>query len=255
MKAPVILQLEMVECGAASLAMVMAYHKKWLPLERLRADCGVSRDGSSARAVVQVARLYGFTAKGYRIEPENLMSLPMPCILHWNLNHFVVLRGLGKKYAYLNDPASGEVKLPIAQFNESYTGIALSITPGPGFTPSGKPPSVAAFAKKRLRGTAPVFAFVLCCAGLTAACGVLATLFNRVLIDDMLAGKYPELAYGFAALFLAFNILIILLKFLEAKTSLKIAAKFAVVSSGMFLWHALRLPLDFYASRHSGDIA
>jgi len=98
-KVPVVLQLEIVECGAASLAMVMAYYKKWVPLERLRVDCGVSRDGSTAKGIVKVARLYGFEAQGYRVEPSRIVDIPLPCVIHWNMNHFVVLKSITKKYA------------------------------------------------------------------------------------------------------------------------------------------------------------
>ncbi len=136
-KVPVVLQLEMVECGAASLAMVMAYYKKWVPLERLRVDCGVSRDGSSAKAILKVARMYGFDAQGFKVEPDKLHALPMPCIIHWNMNHFVVLTKLTTKLAYINDPARGEVKVPIEQFGQSFTGVTIAITPGENFAPGG----------------------------------------------------------------------------------------------------------------------
>ena len=93
-KVPVIMQLEALECGAACLTMILAYYGKWLPLEQIRADCGVSRDGSNAKNILKAARYYGFEAKGYRFEPESLReSGSFPCIIHWNFNHFVVLKG------------------------------------------------------------------------------------------------------------------------------------------------------------------
>jgi NHLM bacteriocin system ABC transporter peptidase/ATP-binding protein len=255
-KVPVVLQLEMVECGAASLAMVMAYHNKWVPLERVRTDCGVSRDGVSAKNILKVARIYGFEAKGYRVEPSAIAgAIPMPCIIHWNMNHFVVLKKLDKKYAYINDPARGEVKIPLQQFNVSFTGVAIAITPGKDFEPSGKPVSVWPFAKERLKGSVPVFAFIIAVSALASVIGIATTFFNRVFIDDLLSGNHPEWAVGFIALFLAFHFLRVLLNVIDTKTNLKIAAKFAVVSSGMFMWHALRLPVNFYASRNAGDIA
>ena len=255
-KTPVVLQLEMVECGAASLAMVMAFHKKWIPLERLRVDCGVSRDGSSAKAILKVARMYGFEAKGYRVEPSQISTLPMPCIIHWNMNHFVVLTKITKKLAYINDPARGEVKVPIEQFNTSFTGVAVAITPGKDFEPGGKPVSVWPFAKARLKGTAPVFAFIIVVTALMSVIGIISTFFGRVFVDEFLsADVYRWSAYGFIALFLTFNFLSILLNIIDTRMNLKIAAKFAVVSSGMFMWHALRLPVDFYSSRNAGDIA
>ncbi|MCL2096231.1 MAG: cysteine peptidase family C39 domain-containing protein [Oscillospiraceae bacterium] len=254
-KTPVILQLEMVECGAASLAMVMAHHGKWIPLERLRVDCGVSRDGSSAKNILKVARLYGFEASGYRVEPAIIGTLPLPCIIHWNMNHFVALTKITKKLAYINDPARGAVKIPLEQFNASFTGIAISITPGKDFEPGGKPVSVWPFAKARLKGAAPVFAFIVAVTALTSVVGIVSTLFGRVFVDDLLSGNHPEWAAGFIALFLAFNFISILLNIVNTRTNLKISAKFAAVSSGMFMWHALRLPMDFYSSRHAGDIA
>ena len=91
---PVIMQLEALECGAASLCMILAYYNKWIPLEQVREDCGVSRDGSNARNVLKAARVYGLEAKGYRYEPESLKEHgSFPCIIHWNFNHFVVLDG------------------------------------------------------------------------------------------------------------------------------------------------------------------
>jgi NHLM bacteriocin system ABC transporter peptidase/ATP-binding protein len=249
------LQLEVVECGAASLAMVMAHHKKWVPLESLRADCGVSRDGSSARGIVRAARAHGFEAKGFRVSISALASMDMPCIIHWGMSHFMVLRGIDRKYAHVTDPARGEAKIPIAMFSSYFTGIAISIAPGEGFEPSGRPASVWAFAKKRLKGTAPTFAFILAASALASAIGIISTLFGRVFVDDMLSGARSGQAAGFIALFLVFSFLSIILSAIDTKTSLKISAKFAAVSSGMFMWHALRLPIDFYSSRHAGDIA
>ena len=93
-KVPVVMQMEALECGAASLAMILAYYEKWIPLEKVRVDCGVSRDGSNAKNVLRAARSYGLTAKGYRYEPETLRKEgKFPCIIHWNFNHFVVLDG------------------------------------------------------------------------------------------------------------------------------------------------------------------
>ena len=138
-KVPVVMQMEALECGAASLAMVLAYYGKWVPLEQVRLDCGVSRDGSNARNVLLAARSYGLEAQGYRCEVETLRSdMTYPCIIHWNFNHFVVLDGFKGKTAYINDPARGEVRVPMEEFDRSFTGVCLQFSPGPDFKPGGR---------------------------------------------------------------------------------------------------------------------
>ena len=135
-KVPIIMQLEALECGAACLAMVMAYYEKWIPLEQVRADCGVSRDGSNAKNIYLAAQNYGFQVKAYRISPENIRkSGQFPCILHWNFNHFVVLDGFRGNEACINDPARGFVKVGKEEFERSFTGIAITPVPGPDFQP------------------------------------------------------------------------------------------------------------------------
>ena len=141
-KTPVVMQMEALECGAACLGMVLAYYEKWVPLEKLRIDCGVSRDGSNALNVLRAAKSYGLKAAGYRVEPEVLRREgSFPCIIHWNFNHFVVLCGFSGNKAVLNDPARGAVRVPMEDFDVSFTGICLMFEPEEGFQPGGKPKS------------------------------------------------------------------------------------------------------------------
>ena len=139
-KVPVVMQMETLECGAASLTMILAYYGKWIPLEQVRADCGVSRDGSNAKNILKAARSYGLAAKGYRYEPEGLKENgKFPCIIHWNFNHFVVLDGFKGSKAYLNDPAKGSYSVAMELFDKSFTGICLMFEPAESFEPGGAP--------------------------------------------------------------------------------------------------------------------
>ena len=189
-KVPVVMQLEALECGAASLCMVMAYYEKWIPLEEVRRDCGVSRDGSKASNVLKAARSYGMVAKGFRYEPEDLRAKgKFPCIIHWDFNHFVVCDGFRGNKVYLNDPAKGAYSVPMEVFDRSFTGICLMIEPGEGFTPGGKPKSVLRFAKKRLEGTEAAIAFVTLTTVIASLTGILSAGFSRVFLDKLLTGR------------------------------------------------------------------
>src|SRR5215467_105827 len=139
-RTPVILQMEAVECGAASLAIVLAYYGAWIPLEQLRVACGVSRDGSKASNVIRAAQRYGLASKGYSLEPPALRKMPMPCIIHWNFNHFVVLEAIDSKHAYINDPAVGRRKIDLDELDRAFTGVVLAFERSPTFKRVGSKP-------------------------------------------------------------------------------------------------------------------
>ena len=135
---PVVMQLEVLECGAASLTMIMHYYHKYITLEQARVDCGVSRDGANAKNIILAARSYGMEAKAWRVDPEDLVAEgPFPCIIHWGFNHFVVLCGFKRGKAVLNDPARGRVEVTMEEFDQEYTGVMMTFEPGEGFEPSG----------------------------------------------------------------------------------------------------------------------
>ena len=254
-KVPVVMQMETLECGAASLAMVMAYYGKWVPLEQVRLDCGVSRDGSNAKNVLVAARSYGFDAQGFRCEVGALKKdMSYPCIIHWNFNHFVVLDGFKGDWAYLNDPARGEVKVSMEEFDRSFTGICLQITPGPDFQPGGKPKSTIAFARKRLVGAGAAVAFVMLSSVIGYLFGIINPIFSRFFMDRLLTGENRELLMPFIALMSVMAVAQVIVAWIQAIYELKISGKMALVGSSTFMWKVLRMPLEFFTQRMAGDI-
>ena len=254
-KVPVVMQLEALECGAASLCMIMAYYDKWIPLEQVREDCGVSRDGSNARNILRAARSYGMEARGYRYEPEALKAEgQFPCIIHWNFNHFVVLNGFRGGKAYLNDPARGNYAVSMEIFDESFTGICLQFEPTEVFEPSGKPRSMLSFAAKRLNGTGPAIVFTALTCLIGALIQLIRPAFSRVLLDRLLTHQNPEWVTSFLILLAGFNIVQIVMSALQAVYSLRISGKMAVVGNATYMWKVLKMPLRFFSQRMAGDI-
>lgn len=254
-KVPVIMQMEALECGAASLTMILAYYGKWVPLEQVRADCGISRNGANAKNILKAARSYGLTAKGYRYEPEGLMKhAKFPCIIHWNFNHFVVLDGFKGGKAYLNDPAKGSYAVSMETFDKSFTGICLMFEPGENFEPGGKPKSVLAFAKKRMTGAGAAVAFVVLTTVISSLIGIINHAFSRVFLDRLLTGQNPDWFLPFIAALSGLSLIQIVVAWIQAVYSLKINGKLAIVGSSTFMWKVLRMPMEFFSQRMAGDI-
>ena len=255
-KVPVVIQLEALECGAASLTMVLAYYGKWIPLEQVRSDCGVSRDGSNAKNILKAARNYGLAAKGYRYEVEQLKSAAVfPCIIHWNFNHFVVLCGFKNGKAVINDPAKGTYSVAMDSFDKSFTGICLQFEPSETFVAEGKPKSVWRFAGKKLMGTGSAFALVIITTVITSLLGIITPAFSNVFADRLLSKTNPEWFMPFIWGISMLAVIQIVVTWIQSVYSLKVNGKIAIVANSEYMWHVLRLPMEFFSQRMAGDIS
>ena len=254
-KVPPILQMEAVECGAASLAMVMAYYGKWVPLEQVRAECGVSRDGATMSNIVKAARYYGLEAKGKAVNLSGIRKMTQfPCIIYWNFNHFVVLNGFNRNHAIINDPARGTVKVPMERFEESYTGMLVVLSPGEEFEKTGSKPSTVAFIKKRIKGMYGAILVIMLLAAVASVAQILYTSVGRGFMDYVLTGENPGWLTGFAIVMLISALVVSVLSILKEIELKRLEGRSAVVSSSRFMQHLLRLPVGFYSQRSVGDI-
>ena len=253
---PVIMQMEALECGAASLAMILAYHGKWLPLEQVRSDCGVSRDGSKASSIAKAGRSYGLEVKAHRYGVDEVKeNVTYPAIIHWNFNHFVVLCGFTKNAAVINDPARGTIKVTMEEFDHSFTGVCIEFTPGENFEKGGKPESVFKFLKDRLANTTDSVIFVMITAALVAFVGLVTPVFARIFTDQILPGHNMHWLEMLLVAMLFTAIFRMIVGFLNEIYLYRIKGKLAIVSNASFMWHMLHLPMDFYAQRMVGDLA
>lgn len=252
---PIVMQMEALECGAACLDMILAYYGKWIPLEKVRYDCGVSRDGSNAKNILCAARNYGLVASGYRFEPETLVkSGSFPCIIHWEFNHFVVLCGFQGGYAYINDPGRGILKMSMSEFDEGFTGIVLCFEPGDNFVQSGKKMRTIDYVKIRLKGASKAVIFVLFSTFVAYLFNTLNPAFSRFFMDRLLSGENKELLMPFIVLFSAVAFFNIVSSAVSDIYSLRIDGKLSVLSNSNYVWKVLHLPMNFFSQRLSGDI-
>ncbi|MBQ7250242.1 MAG: ATP-binding cassette domain-containing protein [Bacilli bacterium] len=252
---PLIMQLEALECGAASLAMVMAYYGKWVALEQVRVDCGVSRNGSNAKNVLLAAQKYGFKTKGYAYSTQKLREKgKFPGIIHWGGGHFVVINGFRGKKAIINDPAKGIVKVDLETFDKTFTGIYLEIIPDEGFEPGGKRKSIFAFAKKRLKGAAPLIAFFAITTIVFYLIGIVNPVVNQVFVDYLLGGNNPGWLLPFILIFAGIGFLQIIVTLVQALYQYKIRGKLDLVGSATYMWRILRMPIEFFSQRMVGDL-
>ena len=251
---PTILQMEAVECGAACLTMILAYYGKWISLEEARSVTGVSRDGAKALNIVKAARQFGLEASGKRVEPDAVSELSHPCILFWNMNHFVVLTSIRDGFAYLNDPASGPRRVDLETFGKSFTGVALTFSAGPEFEKGGHPTSLFGGLKSRLKGSERGLALVVLITLSLVIPGLLIPAFLRIFVDEYLLAHREEwlrpVIFGFCLSALMKTIL----DYLQQRYLLRLEIRLAITSSSKFLWFLLRLPMDFFSQRFAGDL-
>ncbi len=254
-RTPTILQMEAVECGAAALAIILAHHGLWVPLEKLRIACGVSRDGSKASNVVKAARSYGLSAKGFKKEPAGLRGLPLPAIIHWNFNHFLVLEGFRRGKVFLNDPGSGPRTVTEEELDQAFTGVVLTFERSPEFHPGGDPPRLLGSLQKRLVSARAALAFIVLAGLALVLPGLVVPVFSKIFIDNVLLDGRQDwlppllLGMGIAALLTG------ALTWLQQSYLLRLETKMALSSSGRFLWHVLGLPVEFFSQRFHGDIS
>ena len=254
-KVPVVMQLEALECGAAALAMIMAYYGKWVPLEQVRLDCGVSRDGSKAKNIYLAAEHYGFSVKAFRVSPETLKEKgTFPCIIHWNMNHFVVLNGFRGKHVYINDPARGTVKITWDEFDRSFTGVVLTPVPSEDFKPSGKRKSTVSFAAKRLTGAGAAIVFVMLTTAINYLFGIADSVTSRIFMDRLLTGINRDWLYPFILFMILLAVINLTVAWVQTIYSLRINGKMSVIGNTSYMWKVLRLPMEFFSQRLAGDI-
>ncbi|MBK7477386.1 MAG: NHLP family bacteriocin export ABC transporter peptidase/permease/ATPase subunit [Haliscomenobacter sp.] len=253
-KTPTILQMETVECGAAALAIILAYHGRKVPLEKLRVACGVSRDGLKATNIMRAARAYGLQAKGYAKTIERLKIMEFPVIIFWNFNHFLVLEGFGKDRVYLSDPAQGRYHVSNEEFDDSFTGVVIDLQPGDTFERADEKETLYTALKRRVSNSRVSLAFVVLASLFLVIPGLIIPSFTQLFIDQFLInGRQSFVMPLLLAMGLVFGINALLI-YLQQYYLLRLETKLALATSSKFLWHIMHLPIAFFTQRSAGEI-
>lgn len=254
-RSPTVIQMEAVECGAACLGMILGYHGRYVPLEQLRLECGVSRDGSNALNLIKAARAYGLEGQGKKTPAAELKKLTAPFIILWEYNHFVVVDGFDKHHVHVNDPACGPRTLTFEEFEEAYSGIVLTFTKTEAFQASGKRPSLTKELFERLVSVRTPLLYLLLAGLCLLLPGLALPAFTRLFVDTLDVASMR----GWKEIFFISLLLVALvgglLTWLQHYYLNRLNSRLAIGFSGHFIWHILRLPIMFYMQRFSGEIA
>ena len=254
-KTPTVLQMEAVECGAASLAMILAHYGRWVPLEELRAACGVSREGVSARSILRAGRAYGLEAKAFRRNLESLPDESFPVIAFMEFAHFVVVEGVSRDGLLLNDPAGGRRIEPWDRADESFTGVVLTFTPSEAFEKGGEPPPFMRALAERLAGSRHAIAMAVIAGVGLAVASLGVPVAVQVFVDDVLIPGGEPWAGGVLALLVATLLLSFVLARLERRAIVRLGTKLALVGGDRVITRVMRLPMRYFEQRYAGEIA
>lgn len=254
-KTPTVFQMENTECGAASLSMILRYYGRFVPLEQLRIETGVSRDGCNAGNLVKAAKSYGLDSHAYMIRVKKLLELPVPCIIHWNFNHFVVWEGTKNGNYYINDPACGRRDVTYEDIDKSFTGVVITFAPTNDFTKNKKDDTLIGMISERLRGERASILSLIIMGLFLVLPGILMPVFAQIFIDDILIGRNTDWISALLTAMIMTVLYQIAFSYYRGVLLLRLQNKLTLLSGYKMLAHLFKLPMSFFDQRYAGDLS
>ena len=254
-KTPTVYQMEATECGAAALAMVLGYFGRFIPLEKMRLECGVSRDGSNAKNILRAAKKYGLEAHGYRKDISGLMEIKVPSIIHWNFNHFVVYEGRKGKHYIINDPAEGRRRLTYKELDEGFTGVVLTFSKTENFIREKRKNDFHVVILDMLNSQREAVSALVVMGLFLVIPGLLIPVFSKVFIDEILIRRNDNYFFGLITAMFFAMLLKGAISFYRGILLQRMQNKLILISSYKYLIHFFNLPINFFAQRYAGDLS
>ena len=254
-RTPVVLQMEAAECGAASLSMILRYYGCWISLEEIRNACGISRNGCTASGILMAAKQFGLKGAGFRTTAGELVKVPVPCILFWNNDHFVVLEGFRRNKVLINDPCIGHRRISTEELASSFSGIMLCVEPGQGFKPRGRRESLFTMASARLKPEKGLIAYLLLLSVLLLVASLGAPILTQIFMDNVLTpGDADWLGVLLIAMGAAYA-MSFLMDILRAGLLTRLRLKLNLAENYKLVSKMLKLPMVFFEQRYAGELS
>jgi ATP-binding cassette, subfamily B, bacterial CvaB/MchF/RaxB len=252
---PVLLQTEASECGLICLAMLAAYHGNRTDTHELRRRLGATARGWSLRTLIGGAATLGFSARALRVEIDDLRRVVCPAILHWDFDHFVVLKRVGARYAIIHNPAVGERRFPLSELSRHFTGVALELTPTAAFERTAPPPRLSLWTFWRdAEGLGRPIVQLLGLSTLIQLFALATPSYMQVVVDDVLVKRDVDVLNVLAIGFLLIALINVATKALRGWVTLYLANQLNFSIGVRLFFHLIRLPLDYFQRRHVGDV-
>jgi ATP-binding cassette, subfamily B, bacterial len=255
-RVPVLLQMSMVECGAACLAMILSYYGRKSSVSEIRDHCGVGRDGLSALNIVKAARSYGLRVRAVSLQENDFRFVSLPAIVHWEFNHFLIVERWTPKYVELVDPGRGRRRVTAEEFDNSFTGVVIMLEPGVQFNreTAGRRLDLRRYALNYIKLAPAAFGQILLASLLLQLFGLVLPILTAVVIDQIVPFGLKD-----ALTLLTIGLFILLIAQLVTtllRASVLLYLQSRVDSQMMlgFLEQLLMLPQNFFQQRSSGDI-
>ncbi|MEZ0076770.1 peptidase domain-containing ABC transporter [Planotetraspora sp. GP83] len=255
-RVPVRLQSSLAECGAACLAMVLGFHGRHATVREVSDHAGVGRDGLSALAILQVAREHGLEARAFSTEPGRLGEIPLPAVVHWEFNHFLVVERWTSRRVDVVDPAQGRRRLTPEEFDEGFTGVVLAFSPGDGFAKAGsrRRPWLREFVRAMLLTRRGLLVQTLVVSLILQLAGLVVPAFSQILVDDVLRVHADRLLAVLGAGLGIVALAQLVLLYLRSITLVSLRTRVDAELNDRVVRHLFALPYRYFIHRGTGDL-